>query len=286
MPARPPLPCSVASVTVRYTSTWRARPAPTASTALTTAASCAAPSMPPVCQPTSRRRASCTSGVPGPLKPGPAPAAGARVGGDAVDVGGGEPGVGDGLQGGVDREVEAGAAQPPPHVGLADAGDDRPAFELGHAGSRPRARALGLGLEDGEPDEVVLLEGDPHRHADAHVVDRAVDEVAREAQAVLLVEGHQHDDVGLGAAVPRLVVHRVGEHLPAAAHGLGGDLAAPALGAAGHRRVQVVAARLAAQEAEPPVLARRPEEPVVVVQGGLHAEGRSAHPGESSVPAA
>ena len=45
MPARPPLPCAVDSVTVRYTSTWRASPIDTAITALITAWICAGPSV-------------------------------------------------------------------------------------------------------------------------------------------------------------------------------------------------------------------------------------------------
>ena len=55
--------------------------------------------------------------------------AGTGEGGQPVDVVAGEPGVGDGLQAGVDGEVELAAPEPPPDVGLADARDDRPALE-------------------------------------------------------------------------------------------------------------------------------------------------------------
>lgn len=69
IPARPPLPWAVASVTVRYTSTWRASPVATAMHAFTTAWSCAGPSWAPLCQSRRRRSASWASEVPGPEKP-------------------------------------------------------------------------------------------------------------------------------------------------------------------------------------------------------------------------
>ena len=158
----------------------------------------------------------------------------------------------------------------PAHVGLADAGDDRAPLEVGHDALRRR-------LEHREPHVVVLLEGDLDRHADADVVGRAADDVRREAQVVLLGERDERDGVGLGAAVPRLVVDRERVHLAAAAHRPRARASRlPHSRAAGQRRVQVVAAGLAAQEPEPAVLAGGPEEAVLVVEGGLDPEGEAS----------
>jgi hypothetical protein len=55
----------------------------------------------------------------------------AGVRGQAVDVGEGEPGVGDRGERRFDREVELAAAEPPPDRRLPDARDDRPPFWLG-----------------------------------------------------------------------------------------------------------------------------------------------------------
>ena len=128
IPWRPPSPWAVDSVTVRYTSTWRASPAATARQAANTARSCPGPSSPPSCQFSLSRKASCTSGLDGPREPAGADAR-TREGGQPVDVVTGEPGVGDGRQAGVQSEVELATPEPATHVGLADARDDRPAFE-------------------------------------------------------------------------------------------------------------------------------------------------------------
>ena len=69
IPSRPAPAAALASVTVRYTSACRQRPAATASAACMTGAICAGPSSPEACHPSWRPRASWTSGVPGPAKP-------------------------------------------------------------------------------------------------------------------------------------------------------------------------------------------------------------------------
>ena len=125
-----------------------------------TARICAGPSPPPSCQLSDSPSASCTSGVGGPAKPG-VPGAHGRVGGEPVDVVAGQPGVGDGGQARLDREVEVGAAQPAPHVGLPDARDDGPALQgLLEAGLTTRVRRR----EERDPHVLVMLEDHPHRH--------------------------------------------------------------------------------------------------------------------------
>ena len=120
IPCRPPAPCSVDSVTVRYTSTWRASPAPTAITALTTAASWAAPSIPPRVPVELQPQRVLHLGRARAGEPGAAHA-GAGIGGEAVDVVDGEARVGDGLERGLDGEVEAGAVEPAADGRLPDA---------------------------------------------------------------------------------------------------------------------------------------------------------------------
>ena len=172
------------------------------------------PRCPPVCQLTLRRRASCTSGEPGPDEAGAAPRTASRVGGDAVDVGRREPGVGDRLEGGVEREVETGAAEPSADVGLPDARDDRAPLEVGHdAGSKSGKHTTSCCSN-------TTCTGMPMRTSSIAWCH----EVAREAKPLLLGEGHQDDGVRLGAAVPRLVVDGVRVQLAAAAHHLGREL--------------------------------------------------------------
>ncbi len=83
----------------------------------------------------------------GRRRPGEArrPGTHGRVGGEAVDVVAGQARVGDGGQAGLDREIEVGAAQPPPDVGLADARDDGPAFQ----GLLDRAHDAAAGVKSG-----------------------------------------------------------------------------------------------------------------------------------------
>ena len=103
-----------------------ARPDATARHALITEPSWPGDSMPPDHHPSSRRSASCTSTTPAPENPGGWPI-GPGIGRDAVDVGGGEPGVGDRGEARVERELERIAEEPPTDVGLAGAGDHRAA---------------------------------------------------------------------------------------------------------------------------------------------------------------
>ena len=55
------------------------------------------------------------------------------------------PGVGDGGQAGLDREIDVGAAEPPPDVGLSDARNDGPALQ----GLLDRAHDASAGVKSG-----------------------------------------------------------------------------------------------------------------------------------------
>ena len=82
----------------------------------------------------------------------------ARVRRDAVDVVGGEAGIGDRLQGRVDREVESAAAQTAADVGLPDPRDDRPLLELRHdERTSPQLAAGSDLLGPDRPQDVVDL---------------------------------------------------------------------------------------------------------------------------------
>ena len=79
----------------------------------------------------------------GRARAGEAGGAGAHagVGGQAVDVVAGEPGIGNGGQAALDGEVEVGPTEAAPDGRLADARDDGPAFErLFRVGRSPGAR--------------------------------------------------------------------------------------------------------------------------------------------------
>src|SRR3546814_13187356 len=66
---------------------------------------------------------------------------------DAVDVGGGEPGVGDGLAAGVGGEGEGGQAEAAPDLGDADAGDDRPRLGGDHRAPDPAPASTKTGTK-------------------------------------------------------------------------------------------------------------------------------------------
>src|SRR5262245_21554180 len=97
-----------------------------ASAAFITGAICPGPSPPDPCQPSWSPSASCTSGVPGPAKPG---AHRAGIAGEAVDVLRRQARVGDGGERRLAGEVEVGAEEPPPDLRLADPGEDRAPLE-------------------------------------------------------------------------------------------------------------------------------------------------------------
>ena len=113
----------------------------------------------------------------------------------------------------------------------------------------------------------------------ADVVDRAADEVGGQPQAGLLVELDDARSVR-GSGVPThgwwLTVKVTTRPRPLTAVGA---QAAPRHGGQRGRRVEQVAARLAAQEAEQAVRAGGPEEAVVVVERGEHAERGVGHGG-------
>ena len=74
-------------------------------------------------------------------------------------------------------------------------------------------RRPAAGSKNGQPHVVVLLEHDLHRHADAHVVGLAADDVGGEPQALLLGQLDDGDHVGrVEVRVPRLPVDREGVH--------------------------------------------------------------------------
>ena len=134
------------------------------------------------------------------------------------------------------------------------------------------------GRKSGKNTGRVILEHDLHRHADAHVVGFDVDEVRREAHVGLLVDRDEGDDVRIGGAVPRLVVHRERMHRcarPLTSAGRG--LAALALRADRCGRVNQVRTRRAPEEAELAVGPRRPEERARFVERRQHAKHGIGH---------
>src|SRR5689334_358382 len=110
------------------------------------------------------------------------------------------------------------------------------------------------------------LERHAQRHVDAYVVDRAVDAVGGEPQTVLLRDVHGRDDEGqLRTRHARLVVDRVRVQRGLPRDRLGRGALRVADRTQGRGRVVVVAAVLAAQEAQLAVLAAGPEAAVEVV---------------------
>ena len=205
-----------------------ARPVATAATALTTEPSWPGDSRPPANQLRLRRSASCTSVTPTPENPGGI-AMLPGIGGEAVDVVAGEPGVLDGGEARLDREVERVAVDAPADLRLADAGDDRLALaDLGAASRRLRAPppARRAAATRRRTPRTRPRTGMPMRH----VVGLAADDVGGQPQPLLLGQLDDRDHVGrVEVRVPRLLVDREGVHDRVARHRLDRELPAEAL---------------------------------------------------------
>ena len=197
----------------------------------------------------------------------------AGVGGQPVDVVEGETGVRHRREAGVHGQPQRVHHEPAADSRLADPGQRHPFLELD--GRDPAARGAdvtvgrdgeglagspGVGLEQRHVDVAGLLEQDPDGHPDAHVPGRAADDVGGEPYPVVFLERHHRDDVGRREVrQPLLVVDgEPGHHAPAGDRGHGHPVAA-AGPAARQRRMGVGAAVRAAQDAQHPVAARRPE---------------------------
>ena len=145
-------------------------------------------------------------------------------GGEPVDVVAGEPGVGHGLQAGLHGQVEVGASEAPADGRLADARDDR----LAARGARRRSpcRRAGAGRKRGSQTSSacskVTSTAMPMRTSSGV----AVDDVGGEPDVVLLGDGHEPDDVGVGSRDPLLVVDGEGVHGAVAADRSGPSSAA------------------------------------------------------------
>ncbi len=286
----PPRPCArpsrtssacVASQTVRKQRTWRHSPAATASIAATTA-----PPWPgdlhPAVEPgraDAQRLLQRGDAALGVAAVDPA----ARVGGEPVDVGQLEAGVGDRREARVDGQRERVAHEAPADLRHPDARERDLLLELvastHWAGHRPRRlqrrvvvdRQRGRGrcarggivrerLEQGEPHVGEVLERDLHAHADVHVVGIAVDDVGREPDARVLVDRDHGDDVGWREVrEPLLVVDREPHDVAAPRHVDDVEVAAAAVRADRARRMQERPAAAAVLDAQDAVGARGPE---------------------------
>ena len=132
----------------------------------------------------------------------------------------------------LDGEVEVAAAEGPADGRLADPGDDRPALEWLSAAAHD-APPDGRRSEQREVDVLVLFEDDLDGHAVADLLGFHVDQVGGETDAVLFVDGHQADEVGIAARDPLLHVAGVGHQGGPPADRLGREV--PGQAVAGRR---------------------------------------------------
>src|SRR5262245_5324613 len=126
------------------------------------------------------------------------------------------------------------------------------------------APAPGVGLEQRQPHVAariaMMLEYGAQRHADAHVLGLATDEVGGEPNAgVLLDLDDRHHEGQRGPRHPRLVVDREGVQGRAARDRARRQILGVTLRADRLRRMDPLAAGVAAQEAQLTVLAAGPE---------------------------
>ena len=163
------------------------------------------------------------------------------------------------------------AHQPPAHRRAADAREHRlvlePVGRQRHVRRRQRGLADQVAVvelagrgEQREPDVLVLLEADRHLLADAHRLGVAVDDVGGEAHRRVLGQRHVGDHVGrVEAREPLVVVDREPDDGRLARHRDGRVGPTPAPGTDRGRRVDQLAAVVAALDPQRPVLAGRPE---------------------------
>src|SRR3984957_9923639 len=125
-----------------------------------------------------------------------------------------------------------------------------------------------------DPYVVVMLELDLDRHADPHVLDRAVHDLRRQPDLRVLFKFDDGDHVRHRERVtePRVDVDGVGGHGRPPGHRLRGDVPAVAAEAHAHRRGDVALAGLAAVDPQLALGAAGPE------RGGFRGHGRQ-HPG-------
>ena len=183
-----------------------------------------------------------------------APAAGAGVGRQPVDVVERQPGIGDRLQAGVDGQRERIDHEAAAEPGATDAAEDGPVLEAlvaeGGAGEWPHRFLdavdgvdLARQLEQGKPHVLLLLEPDRDLLADRDVGRLAADDVRRQVDAGVLGQRDVGDDVGrVEAREPPVGVDGEADDGAAARHRGRLGRPAPAVRADGHRRVHQLAA--------------------------------------------
>ena len=207
-----------------------------------------------------------------------------------------QPGVGDRGLGGFDRQHHRVGHEAATDPREPDAGDRDLVLELvarlrhraGVVDRRVRRRerpllALTGRLEQRDPDVLGVLEQHLHLHAHEHVVGGHVHEVGGEADAVVLLDGDDRDQVRRREARdPRLLVEgepgddRTPRHLGRR------PLVRTAVRAHRARRVAQLATAGAALEAKRAVLTRLPEELVELGQLGQHPSTGIGHDRSSS----
>ena len=165
-------------------------------------------------------------------------------------------GVLDGPQGGLGRQVERRAVQPPAYLRLPGAGDHRVAFEA--CPGAPRAPLQPL--EQRVPPLVPVQKGHRDPVADGDIVNVATDDIAGDTQIRLLVEPDHGDHVRLLADDPGLVVDRERVDRSSSRDGGRRHARGEAARTPRSRRVAEVTALVTAQESQAPVRAARPEE--------------------------
>ncbi len=199
------------------------------------------------------------------------PSGGPGIGRQTVDVVEGQPGIGDRLEAGVDRQRERIDHEPPTECGAADATEHRLVLEAlvteGGAGERPHRLLdpidrvqFARQLEERKPDILLLLEADRDLLADLHVGGFAADDVGRQVHAGVLGQGDIGDDVGrVEIGQPAMGVHREPHDRGPARHRGRLRRPAPAVGADGHRWVHKLAAVRTALDTQDAVGAGGPE---------------------------
>ena len=208
-----------------------------------------------------------------------------RVGAEPVDVLGGQAGIGDRLETGIDRERDRVDHQAPAHRRTPDAGEDDLVLEA--VGAHRRARRGPLRLrhpldrvggarrgEHREPDVVDVLEADLDLHADVQRIDVALDEIGREPDRRVFRQGDVGDDVRRRErGVPHLMVDGEPDDRRPPGQLLGGVGPAAAGRADRRRRADELATVVTPLDPQLPVGAGGPEPRVERGQGGQ----RSAH---------
>ena len=267
-PAPPPRAANVDSHTVRKHRTWRHRPGRHG-------------------QHGGDQRAALAGNVPAAVDPGGmqpqgllhrrdapfahAHARRARVRRQAVDVTELQPGVGHGLQAGIDRQRERVDHEPPADGRAPHAAEHGPVLEAIGVQRRPGHRSLRRSdrigdvrstgrLEEWQPHVLALLEADHDLLPDVHVAGITAHDGGGEPDRRVLGDGHDGDDVGrVEGGMPAMLVHRVADDRAPAGDDRRLPLRAPAVRADRDRGMDEGGARRAALNAQLAIRPRGPE---------------------------